>query len=65
MGIISRLEQIPVSRFHYKLLVLTGVGWLFDAMDTGIIAFVLPILAQQWGLSATQMGFIGSIGLLG
>ncbi|MDF2875935.1 MAG: naiP [Sporomusa sp.] len=65
LGIISRLEQIPVSRFHYKLLVLTGLGWLFDAMDTGIIAFVLPILSQQWGLSATQMGFIGSIGLLG
>ncbi|MDF2571066.1 MAG: naiP [Sporomusa sp.] len=65
LEIISRLEQIPVSRFHYKLLVLTGLGWLFDAMDTGIIAFVLPILAKEWGLSATQMGFIGSIGLLG
>ncbi len=65
MDIINRLEQVPASRFHYKLLVLTGLGWLFDAMDTGIIAFVLPVLAKEWGLSATQMGFIGSIGLLG
>lgn len=65
MTIISRLEQIPVTRFHYKLLLLTGLGWLFDAMDTGIIAFVLPVLAKEWGLSATQIGFIGSIGLLG
>lgn len=65
MDIIQRLEQVPVSRFHYKLLLLTGLGWLFDAMDTGIIAFVLPVLAKEWGLSATQMGFIGSIGLLG
>ncbi|SDF55684.1 MFS transporter [Sporomusa acidovorans] len=65
MDIIRRLEQIPVSRFHYKLLVLTGLGWLFDAMDTGIIAFVLPVLAKEWGLSTAQMGFIGSIGLLG
>ncbi|SMD01063.1 MFS transporter [Sporomusa malonica] len=65
MAIISRLEQIPVNRFHYKLLLLTGFGWLFDAMDTGIIAFVLPVLAKEWGLSATQIGFIGSIGLLG
>jgi putative MFS transporter len=62
---IRRLEQIPVSRFHYKLLVLTGLGWLFDAMDTGIIAFILPVLAKEWSLSGTQMGFIGSIGLLG
>lgn len=65
MDIIGRLEQIPVSRFHYKLLLLTGMGWLFDAMDTGIIAFVLPVLAKEWGLSGAQMGFIGSIGLLG
>ncbi|MEG6584151.1 MFS transporter [Dendrosporobacter sp. 1207_IL3150] len=65
MDIISRLEQIPVSRFHYKLLLITGLGWMFDAMDTGIIAFVLPTLAKNWGLSAAQMGYIGSIGLLG
>lgn len=65
MDIISRLENVPVSRFHYKLLVLTGLGWLFDAMDTGIIAFVLPVLAKEWGISAAQMGYIGSIGLLG
>lgn len=65
MDIIRRLEEIPVNRFHYKLLVLTGLGWLFDAMDTGIIAFVLPVLAKEWGLTAAQMGLIGSIGLLG
>lgn len=65
MEVISRLESVPVSRFHYKLLVLTGLGWLFDAMDTGVIAFVLPVLASEWGLSTAQMGYIGSIGLLG
>ncbi|MBP2664331.1 MAG: naiP, partial [Firmicutes bacterium] len=65
MDVIRRLEQIPVSRFHYKLLALTGLGWMFDAMDTGIIAFVLPVLAKEWSLTGAQMGFIGSIGLLG
>lgn len=65
MDIISRLEKIPVSRFHYKLLLITGLGWMFDAMDTGIIAFVLPTLAKAWGLSAAQMGYIGSMGLVG
>lgn len=65
MDIISRLERVPVSKFHYKLLVFTGLGWMFDAMDTGIIAFVLPVLAKNWGLTAEQMGYIGSIGLVG
>ena len=63
--LLQRLEALPVGSFHYKLLVITGLGWLFDAMDTGLIAFVLPVLGKEWGLSAGQMGAIGSIGLVG
>ena len=65
MDISARLERLPVSAFHYRLLLITGLGWAFDAMDTGIISFVLPVLAKVWGLSPDQMGFIGSIGLIG
>lgn len=63
--ILDRLERMPVGSFHYKLLLVTGLGWLFDSMDTGLIAFVLPVLAKEWGLSPAQMGWIGSIGLIG
>jgi putative MFS transporter len=59
------LETLPVGSFHYKLLVVTGLGWLFDSMDTGLISFVLPILAKEWGLSPEQVGWIGSVGLIG
>ena len=34
-------------------------------MDTGLIAFILPVLAKEWGLAPGQMGLIGSIGLIG
>ncbi|ORT99101.1 Niacin transporter NiaP [Anaerovibrio sp. JC8] len=63
--ILDRLERMPVGSFHYKLLLVTGLGWLFDSMDTGLIAFVLPVLAKEWGLAPEQMGWIGSIGLIG
>ena len=63
--ILERLEKLPVGNFHYKLLVVTGLGWLFDSMDTGLISFVLPVLAKEWGLSPEQVGWIGSIGLIG
>ena len=62
---IARLERLPVGKFHYKLLAATGLGWLFDAMDTGLIAFVLPALAKAWALTPLQMGYIGSMGLVG
>lgn len=63
--ILERLENLPVGSFQYKLLALTGLGWLFDSMDTGLIAFVLPVLAKEWSLSPAQAGWIGSAGLIG
>lgn len=63
--LLKRLEALPVGSFHYRLLVLTGLGWMFDAMDTGLISFVLPVLAKEWTLTTSQMGMIGSIGLIG
>ena len=63
--ILERLEKLPVGSFHYKLLVVTGLGWLFDSMDTGLISFVLPVLAKEWGLTPEQVGWIGSVGLIG
>lgn len=63
--LIKRLEALPVGSFHYKLLILTGLGWMFDAMDTGLISFVLPVLAKEWSLTTSEMGLIGSVGLIG
>ena len=57
--VLERLEALPLGRFHYKLLLVTGLGWLFDSMDTGLIAFILPVLAKEWGLAPGQMGLIG------
>ncbi|OLN28813.1 MFS transporter [Desulfosporosinus metallidurans] len=65
MKISERLEQMPVSRFHYVLLITAGLGWMFDSMDTGIVSFILPVLMKEWHLSPEQVGNIGSIGLLG
>ena len=62
---LQRLENLPVGSFHYKLLIVTGLGWLFDSMDTGLISFVLPMLAKDWNLVPEQVGLIGSVGLFG
>ena len=63
--LLKRLEALPVGSFHHRLLILTGFGWMFDAMDTGLISFVLPVLAKEWNLTTSQMGMIGSVGLIG
>lgn len=65
MDILSRLQRLPVGRFHYRLLGLIGLGWLFDAMDTGMVSFVLPLLGKEWALSPSDLGWIISMGFIG
>ncbi|MFC5559408.1 MFS transporter [Ureibacillus thermophilus] len=48
-----------------KLLGIAGVGWLFDAMDVGILSFIIAALAVDWNLSSNEMGWIGSINSIG
>ena len=48
-----------------KLLVISGTGWMFDAMDVGILSFVIAAIAVEWQLTTTEMGWIGSMNSIG
>jgi putative MFS transporter len=61
----ERLDGLPLSRFHWRVVVSSGLGWMFDALDSGLVAFALPLIAAQWALSPDQVGRIGSAGLAG
>jgi putative MFS transporter len=63
--VAKRLERLPVSWLHYRLLIIHGFGWLFDAMDVGIVTFVMVPLAKDWQPPTDQLGLIGSAGLAG
>jgi len=42
--ISARLDRLPLSRVHHRLLVIGGLGYTFDGMDAAIVAFLLPEL---------------------
>lgn len=46
-GIAARLDALPFTRSHLRVLTGSGVGWALDAMDVGLISFVIAVLAQQ------------------
>lgn len=56
-------EQKKISK--NKLLGIAGLAWMFDAMDVGILSFVIAALAVDWNLSPTEMGWIGSVNSIG
>lgn len=64
-SIAGRLERLPFSRFHRRLLVMGGLGYSFDALDVAIVAFVLPALIEQWSLSGVHAGALASATYVG
>src|SRR3712207_6645128 len=61
----QRLDRLPFTREHGRLVVGSGLGWALDAMDVGLISFVMAALAVQWSLTPTELSWIGSIGFVG
>lgn len=65
MDLVSRVQRLPIGKFHYTLLWVIGLGWMFDAMDTGLISFILTTMADEWQMSAAQKGLVVSITFVG
>ena len=59
------MNQQKKSISRNKLLGLAGTGWMFDAMDVGILSFVIAALAIDWNLTPAEMGWIGSVNSIG
>lgn len=48
-----------------KLLTNAGFSWLFDAMDIGMLSFIIAALAVSWDLGADQVGWLTAINSIG
>lgn len=65
MSLTARLDRLALSRPHYKLLLIGGLGYSFDGMDGAVVAFLLPRIQELWGLSNASLGLVGSAAPLG
>lgn len=50
---------------YKKVFWAAGFGWMFDAMDVGLLSFIIVSLAADWGLTPDQSGWLGTVNLFG
>jgi putative MFS transporter len=62
---VARLDRVPLNSFHWKLLVTSGLGWMFDAMDVLLIGFLVGPITKEFTLAPAQVGLVASAGFVG
>ncbi|SAL04315.1 MFS transporter [Caballeronia ptereochthonis] len=64
-AVAARLERLPLSGFHRKLLIIGGFGYMFDGLDSSSLAFLLPVVSKMWQLTSAQTGLVASSTYIG
>ena len=64
-AIVARIERLPFSSWHARILAIVGVANFFDAFDILAIAVVLPAVIPLWHLKPQQIGLLISMGFFG
>ncbi len=63
----ARIDRLPWSRFHTRMILALGVAWVLDGLEIQIASIVGPVLQHKATLNLTsgQVGFSATVYLLG
>ena len=61
---LQKLDEADVSKLHWKIVLISGMGFFTDAYDLFIIGVVMAMLKPEWHLTAIQTGLVTSTALL-
>jgi AAHS family benzoate transporter-like MFS transporter len=59
------VDEAKFTPFHWSVLIWCLLIIIFDGYDLVIYGVALPLLMQEWGLSAVQAGLLASTALFG
>src|ERR1700744_1901891 len=60
----SEMDNAGVSKEHWKIMFISGMGFFTDAYDLFIIGVVMVLLKEQWHVSSVEEGLVNSTALL-
>jgi MFS family permease len=59
----ARLDCLPWSRWHWRIVLALGVAWVLDGLEVTIVGSIGSVLERgdTLGLTASQIGWAGSL----
>src|SRR5450830_605346 len=63
----ARLDRLPWSGWHWRVVIALGVAWVLDGLEVTLIGSIGSILERKdtLALTATQVGWTGSLYIAG
>jgi MFS family permease len=63
----ARLDALPWSRWHWRVVLALGVSWLLDGLEVTVVGAIGPSLQrpETLGLTAAQIGWAASAYIAG
>ena len=59
------INSRPLSRYQWMVLVICTVVAAIDGLDVAVLAFIVPSMAQEWGVEKAAFGNVIGAGLFG
>jgi MFS family permease len=63
----ARIDRLPWSKFHTRMVVALGVAWILDGLEITVASSVTSVLTkpETLHLSSASAGFIATVYLIG
>ncbi|WP_151638570.1 MFS transporter [Noviherbaspirillum aerium] len=63
----ARLDSLPWSRWHWRVVMALGIAWVLDGLEVTLIGSLGSVLERPdtLGLTAAQVGWTGSLYIAG
>jgi MFS family permease len=65
LTLIDALDNAPLSSFHRRAVIVSGVGFFTDAYDLFVISTVAAIVTVRWHLTTSQTSWVSGSAILG
>jgi MFS family permease len=58
--LIAALDDATISKFHFRAVLVSGMGFFTDAYDLFVIGVASTLITLQWNLSADKLALLNA-----